>query len=126
MDINAGFYFSEISGQCAACPTGTYRPAGSKMCLPCQSGHHASASGSPFCTTCPTGTYSEVSGVQCIQCPAKTSTLFPGASSEDQCIHSDKIKSALDSMFNKDVLSDKLLTVAALEKDLHVKKPTSE
>lgn len=107
------------SDLCLSCPPGTYRPAGVSSCLPCADGR-VSAEGSAFCSTCPAGSYSDELHFQCVLCPGDGATMFPGASSAEQCTSLDSIRQQMKSMFNRDVLTGKLVSLPALE-DSHPK-----
>jgi len=114
-----GHAISASTGKCAACPSGTYRPAGSSSCLACAAGRVSPAKGAAFCSTCPTGSFSSSPSFACKRCPADAeSTMFPGSSSADMCRPEAEIEDDLDVMFDQGVLSKKLVSLPAFQKQL--------
>lgn len=103
-----------FAGECMACPSGTYRPAGASSCVPCAAGRVTDSEASPSCATCPAGTYAD-NGLDCVPCPDEQSTMFPGAATADQCQSLDDISDQLDAMFNRGVLADKLLSLPTMQ-----------
>ncbi|KAK3591334.1 hypothetical protein CHS0354_028441 [Potamilus streckersoni] len=103
---NSGF-FRTTSGNCQACPVGTYQPNTEQTsCISCPSGTTTNQVASTSqtqcvavcstgfflntlgnCQTCPVGTYQPSLGqTSCISCPTGTITLQTGSISSSQCV----------------------------------------
>ena len=113
-----GFAPSSSTGDCTACPVGTYRPLGAAACVTCASGRAAEAEGSAFCTTCPSASFSVDGGGGCEACPADTVTMFPGSPSAASCRPALEVDLDMDGMFGKDLLTKKLVSLPAFKLEL--------
>ena len=89
---SAGQYYSSASGDCAACPAGTYAPLSATLitaCTPCSMGTYSTATGatnSSTCIACAVGTYSaSVASSSCTQCTAGTASNVTAATSNATC-----------------------------------------
>lgn len=75
---------------CAACPLGSYCPAGVGVVQLCPNGTYADAVGQHACTKCPPGTWSNATGASqpsaCVPCKPGTSSAAAGAATEATCV----------------------------------------
>jgi hypothetical protein len=76
-------------------------------------GRYAELEGSTFCRTCPMSTFA-VDNVACMACPEGFDTLYAGSAREDECLPQEEVADELDSMFGRDKLAKKLVSMPAL------------
>lgn len=59
---------------------------------------------------------------ECLSCPAGLSTIFAGTASVAGCRTPEALKTLVDTMFSRPILSDKLVKIPAMEAKLNTMK----